>query len=48
MLKSNESCCLTPYQRIQLAADKIDRMESDVDVIKKVVTKHSKALQEIA
>ena len=47
-LQIMESCYLTSYQRIQLAADKIDRMDSDVDVIKKVVTKHSEQLQKTA
>lgn len=47
-LQTIESCYLTSYHRIQLAADKIDRMDNDIEVIKNVVTKHSEATQAIA
>ena len=40
-LQNIEDCYITTYERYQSGAVQIEAMQSDIDVIKKVVTEHS-------
>lgn len=47
-LQNIEDCYTSTYKRYQLGATQIEAMQSDIDVIKKVVTEHSGKLQKFA
>ncbi|MCH5262300.1 MAG: hypothetical protein J1F42_05250 [Lachnospiraceae bacterium] len=47
-LQTIESCYTSTYTRYQSGVDKIESMQADIDVIKKVVIKHSEKLQRLA
>ena len=47
-VRTIESCYLSTYERYQSGAGKMDSLEMDVDIIKKVVSEHSKKLEKLA
>ena len=47
-LQNIEECYISTYERYQSGAMQIEAMQSDIDVIKKVVTGHSGKLQKFA
>ena len=47
-LQTIESCYLSTFERYQSNADKIEIMQSDIDIIKKTVMKHSEKIQKLA
>lgn len=47
-LSTIESCYLSTYNRYASGADKLETMESDIDILKKVVMEHSAKLQKIS
>lgn len=42
-----EQCYISTYERYQKGIDQLDRMQSDIDTIKLVVTDHSAELQQV-
>lgn len=47
-LNTIESCYTDTYERYKTYVDKMDNVFMDVDLLKKVVTEHSEALQRLA
>ena len=47
-LQNIESCYISTFKRYQAGAEKIDTMQDDVDILKKVVAEHSEKLQKFA
>lgn len=47
-LNTIESCYIDTYERYKTYVDKMDNVFMDVDLLKKVVTEHSEALQRLA
>lgn len=47
-LQNIESCYTSTYKRYQLGIEKIEAMQDDIDIIKKVVAEHSAKLQKLA
>ena len=47
-LQNIEECYLSTYERYQSGVEKIESMQSDIDVIKNVVIEHSEKLQKLA
>lgn len=47
-LSTIESCYTDTYKRYQSGIDQIDAMQSDIDIMKKVITEHSEKLQKIS
>lgn len=46
-LDTIESCYVSTFNRYKDSVEKIDSMESDIDLLKKVVSEHSDKLQKI-
>lgn len=44
-LNTIESCYTDTYKRYQSGVEQIDAMQSDIDIMKKVITEHSIKLQ---
>lgn len=47
-LQNIESCYTTTYKRYQAGVNRIDAMQSDIDIMKKVIAEHSQKLQAVA
>ena len=47
-LQNIEACYTSTFQRYQSGVSQIEAMQSDVDLLKKVVTEHSEKLQKIS
>ena len=47
-LQSIEACYTSTYKRYQADVEKIDAMQDDIDILKKVVADHSEKLQKLA
>ncbi len=47
-LQNIENCYTTAYKRYQSGINQIETMQSDIDIIKKVVMEHSEKLQKIS
>lgn len=47
-LQNIESCYTTTYKRYQSGAAQIEAMQTDIEILKKVVTSHSEKLQKIS
>ncbi len=47
-LQNIESCYTSTYRRYQSGINQIESMQSDIDVMKKVITEHSEKLQKLA
>lgn len=47
-LQNIEACYTSTYQRYAAEADRIDGLQADMDLVKKVVTEHSVKLQRLA
>lgn len=47
-LQNIESCYTSTYKRYQTSVEQIEAMQTDVDILKKVVTDHSEKLQKIS
>lgn len=47
-LQTIESCYTSTYERYQNGVDKIESMQTDIEVIKKTVIKHSERIQKLA
>lgn len=47
-LQNIESCYTSTYERYQNGIAQLESMQSDIDIIKKVVTEHSETLQKIS
>lgn len=47
-LQNIESCYTSTYKRYQSGVGQIEAMQSDIDVMKKVITEHSEKLQKIS
>lgn len=47
-LQNIESCYTTTYKRYQSGINQIDSMQTDIELLKKVVAEHSKKLQKLA
>ncbi len=47
-LNTIESCYTDTYKRYQSGIEQIDAMQSDIDIMKKVITEHSEKLQKIS
>lgn len=47
-LQNIESCYTSTYKRYQTGVEQIEAMQADIDILKKVVTDHSKKLQKIS
>ena len=47
-LQNIESCYTSTYRKYASSAEQLDALQTDVDIIKKVVTDHSKKLQKIS
>ena len=47
-LETIESCYVDTYHRYRNNADRMDAVFEDVDIMKKVITEHSKTLQKLA
>lgn len=47
-LQNIEECYVSTYKRYQSGAEQIDAMQSDIDVIKQVISEHSGKLQKLA
>ena len=47
-LQNIEACYTSTYKRYQTGVEKIDAMQDDIDILKKVVTDHSEKLQRLA
>lgn len=47
-LQNIESCYTSTYKRYQSGVSQIDSMQSDIELLKKVVTDHSEKLQKIS
>lgn len=47
-LQSIESCYTSTYKRYQSGVAKIDAMQNDIDIMKKVIAEHSEKLKKIS
>lgn len=47
-LQNIESCYTSTYKRYQSATAQTESMQSDIEIIKKVITEHSEKLQRIS
>ncbi len=47
-LQNIESCYTSTYRRYQSGINQLEAMQSDIDVMKKVITEHSEKLQKLA
>ena len=47
-LQNIESCYTSTYRRYESGANQIGSMQSDIDIIKKVVQEHSQKMQKIS
>lgn len=47
-LQNIESCYMSTYKRYQSATAQTESMQSDIEIIKKVITEHSEKLQRIS
>ncbi|MBR1390587.1 MAG: hypothetical protein IJ567_03935 [Lachnospiraceae bacterium] len=47
-LQNIESCYTSTYRRYSSAVEQIDSIQSDVQILKKVVAEHSEKLQKLA
>lgn len=47
-LQNIESCYTSTYKRYQTGVEQIEAMQADIEILKKVVTDHSKKLQKIS
>lgn len=47
-LQNIESCYTSTYKRYQTGVEQIEAMQSDIEILKKVVTDHSEKLQKIS
>ena len=47
-LNTIESCYTSTYRRYETGVNQIDALQTDVDIIKKVVAEHSEKLQKIS
>lgn len=47
-LQNIESCYTSTHKRYQSGISQIEAMQTDIDVMKKVITEHSKQLQKLA
>lgn len=47
-LQNIEACYTSTYKRYQVGVEKIDALQDDVDILKKVVAEHSDKLQRLA
>lgn len=47
-LQNIEACYTSTYKRYQVGVEKIDALQDDVDILKKVVAEHSGKLQRLA
>lgn len=47
-LNTIENCYTDTYKRYQSGIEQIDAMQSDIDIMKKVITEHSEKLQKIS
>lgn len=47
-LQNIENCYLTTYRRYQSGVNQIETMQSDIDIMKKVIVEHSKILRKRA
>ena len=47
-LNTIESCYTSTYKRYKTGADQIDKIQSDLEVVKDVVREHSKKLKKIS
>lgn len=47
-LQNIESCYTTTYKRYQTGINQIEAMQTDIDIMKKVIAEHSEKLQKIS
>lgn len=47
-LQNIESCYTSTYKRYQSGANQIEAMQMDIEVMKKVIAKHSEKIQKLA
>lgn len=47
-LQTIEACYTSTYKRYQSGVNQIESMQSDIDIMKKVITEHSEKLQQIS
>lgn len=47
-LQNIEACYTSTFKRYQDDADQIEAMQSDIDIMKKVIAEHSEKLQKIS
>lgn len=47
-LQNIESCYTSTYKRYQSGISQMESMQSDIDIMKKVITEHSEKLQKIS
>jgi len=47
-LQNIENCYTSTYKRYQSGANQIEAMQSDIDLMKMVITEHSKEFQKIS
>lgn len=47
-LQNIESCYISTYRRYSNGINQIEAMQSDIDIMKKVITEHSSKLQQLA
>ncbi len=47
-LQNIEACYTSTYKRYQSGTEQIDAMQTDIDIMKKVIREHSERLQKLA
>ena len=47
-LRNLESCCTSTYERYKSGVTQIETMQSDIDIMKKVIIAHSERFQQMA